>query len=429
MRYVLPVFTHSLDVEQDCLTHPPLGCTQRSACGDTPRKVRGRYLTMTGHRLGGNGSIADRTAELQHIHARLFPPKLAKPQSKPRASDAGSDDDLIARARSAQDGGKFARLWDGHWEGNYDSQSEADSALCMKLAFWTNRDAGRIDALFRRSGLMREKWNRKDYREVTIARAIEQTTETWKPRVARARVLAAQINIDTVTPTMELLNACEVFGGRIGFKAIKRRGPMIVADFGESNEAIWKTMTDLTSFARSQAILAEATQVLIPTPVRRDVKPLWEPAVQLILRLAGDDRITSTDALREEFREIIPDTWKKAGLPIAVDDPQFLAVLRECQSHVRDPKSIAPPRCCVWHDNQHCYVHQPSLIEWLGLPAGGNKRPDWGEVRNALLLLNFVPERVHRSVTDKSGKVAANVRLWRGPLDLLADDETVSSDD
>ena len=91
-----------------------------------------------------------------------------------------SDDDLIERARKADDGGKFDRLWSGEWQGAYPSQSEADLALCMTLAFWTSRDAGRMDALFRRSALMREKWDRADYREATIAKAIEQTEETWK---------------------------------------------------------------------------------------------------------------------------------------------------------------------------------------------------------------------------------------------------------
>jgi len=66
------------------------------------------------------------------------------------------------------------------------SQSEADLALCCKLAFWTERDASRIDVLFRRSGLMRDKWERTDYRDATIAKAIQQTSETWFGHFQRA---------------------------------------------------------------------------------------------------------------------------------------------------------------------------------------------------------------------------------------------------
>src|SRR5262249_54019473 len=41
------------------------------------------------------------------------------------------------------------------------------------LRFWCGQDAGRIDELFRRSGLFRSKWNREDYRDRTIALAMD----------------------------------------------------------------------------------------------------------------------------------------------------------------------------------------------------------------------------------------------------------------
>jgi putative DNA primase/helicase len=49
------------------------------------------------------------------------------------------------------------------------------------LAFWTGPDPERIDKLFRHSGLYRRKWERKDYRERTIARALEGRTEFYEP--------------------------------------------------------------------------------------------------------------------------------------------------------------------------------------------------------------------------------------------------------
>ena len=89
---------------------------------------------------------------------------------------------LLDRARDARNGARFTRLWNGDWSG-YASQSEADSALCFMLAFWTGRDAGRIDRLFRRSGLMRDKWEKRDdYREKTIENACQITSEVWDPR-------------------------------------------------------------------------------------------------------------------------------------------------------------------------------------------------------------------------------------------------------
>ena len=49
------------------------------------------------------------------------------------------------------------------------------------LAFWTGPDPARIDRLFRHSGLMREKWERQDYRDRTITKALADTTEFYSP--------------------------------------------------------------------------------------------------------------------------------------------------------------------------------------------------------------------------------------------------------
>jgi primase-polymerase (primpol)-like protein len=54
-------------------------------------------------------------------------------------------------------------------------------ALCGILAFYTGNDADRMDRLFRQSELYREKWERPDYRERTIQRAIDTTASTYRP--------------------------------------------------------------------------------------------------------------------------------------------------------------------------------------------------------------------------------------------------------
>jgi putative DNA primase/helicase len=136
---------------------------------------RARYFTITGIHVHGTPiEIFDRQTELLALHKQVFPSRTtpnAEKHSTPLFSLLVSDDELIAKARQAQNGSKFERLWNGHWEGDYPSQSEADLALCCLLAFWTSRDRARIDELFRRSGLMRKKWLRDDYREDTLAKA------------------------------------------------------------------------------------------------------------------------------------------------------------------------------------------------------------------------------------------------------------------
>ena len=96
------------------------------------------------------------------------------------------DEDILEKARNASNGEKFERLWNGNTVG-YDSQSEADMALCCLLAFWTGGDRTQMDHLFRQSGLLREKWDEVHYAggsmygEETIERAIATTSEFYDP--------------------------------------------------------------------------------------------------------------------------------------------------------------------------------------------------------------------------------------------------------
>ncbi|OWK34950.1 putative DNA primase/helicase [Fimbriiglobus ruber] len=57
--------------------------------------------------------------------------------------------------------------------------------MCNHLAFWFGKDPARMDAMFRRSGLMREKWERDDYRAATIGKAIEGTPNVYDPNFGR----------------------------------------------------------------------------------------------------------------------------------------------------------------------------------------------------------------------------------------------------
>jgi hypothetical protein len=92
-----------------------------------------------------------------------------------------SDGELIAKAKAASNGAKFSRLWDGNLTDYNGDDSRADQALCNMLAFWTNRDRNRIDQLFRSSGLYRGKWDRADYRKLTIDKALTTVREGYTP--------------------------------------------------------------------------------------------------------------------------------------------------------------------------------------------------------------------------------------------------------
>jgi hypothetical protein len=105
------------------------------------------------------------------------------PQQPTNIDDAA----LLEKAKAAANGAKFAALWDGDTSAYAGDESAADQALCNLLAFWTGCDAIQMDRLFRRSGLMRDKWERKaraedaSYGSGTIRRAIEGCTDTYSP--------------------------------------------------------------------------------------------------------------------------------------------------------------------------------------------------------------------------------------------------------
>ncbi len=80
---------------------------------------------------------------------------------------------VIRDLRNQKNGAKFSRLFDeGAAEGAH-SQSNLDAALCAMIAFRAGNDPDLIDAVFRRSALYREKWEREDYRSATIALGLD----------------------------------------------------------------------------------------------------------------------------------------------------------------------------------------------------------------------------------------------------------------
>ena len=151
----------------------------------------GRYFTMTGDCLGEQptGETVENIADaVSALHADLFPPKPVKPKSaaKPQAAALESDDDLLRRMFAAKNGADVEALFKGDTSRNHHDESSADLALCNALAFWFRGDEAAIDRVFRRSGLLRDKWDERrgetTYGAMTIAKALEGRTEYYEPR-------------------------------------------------------------------------------------------------------------------------------------------------------------------------------------------------------------------------------------------------------
>jgi primase-polymerase (primpol)-like protein len=141
-----------------------------------------RYLTLTGCHLEGTPTTIERRQEAIDAIYNEFFRRPERPPTDPQTnghSPCLDDSVLLERALNARNGGKLGRLLAGDLRG-YPSPSEADLALCCLLAFWT-QNAEQIDRLVRGSSLFREKWERPDYRDVTITKALTETVEHWTP--------------------------------------------------------------------------------------------------------------------------------------------------------------------------------------------------------------------------------------------------------
>lgn len=136
----------------------------------------GKFFAMTGNILGLQTEIRDCQKELDELYARYD--REHQQAESPRKL---SEQEILAKAGKAKNGGKFKDLWHGITAAYGNDESAADQALCCMLAFWTGNDATRIDSMFRASGLYRDKWERSDYRDRTINNAIAMTGKTYDP--------------------------------------------------------------------------------------------------------------------------------------------------------------------------------------------------------------------------------------------------------
>ena len=141
-------------------------------------------------------SINERQEALTDLHRRVFGSEKTSRAERSIGRYMGmslGDSELIDRAMSAANGEKFSKLWAGDTSeyatpGN-EGKSEADLALCSLLAFWCGPDEERIVRLFSQSGLYRPKWERADYRALTLAVALDRE-EFWDGERPKIRVYA-----------------------------------------------------------------------------------------------------------------------------------------------------------------------------------------------------------------------------------------------
>lgn len=176
----------------------------------------GRYFTMTETALGAEKPIREVTPEqaLELLAIIGYPwkkdepvltqsklngaiefAKIQSPEKGERMTHAAAadyvdvngnavldDDEIVQRMIASKHGAEIKSLMDGNISKYKNDASVADLALCSHLAFWTGRDAMRMERIWMSTifGGRKKTVERADYRARTIATAIAGCKEVYE---------------------------------------------------------------------------------------------------------------------------------------------------------------------------------------------------------------------------------------------------------
>lgn len=151
----------------------------------------GRFFVVTGDYCSEFACINECSESIKPLHAKYLGDNTAEKKHtfpKTVSLNLNTVDDIVKAACNAKNGHLFRALYSGDFS-SYNSQSEADMAFCNMLAFWCGCDTDRMDAIFRQSGLMRDKWDRKQsgttYGIITLQKAVSTCTQTYNPEQSK----------------------------------------------------------------------------------------------------------------------------------------------------------------------------------------------------------------------------------------------------
>ncbi len=156
--------------------------------GDIERYCRGRYFTVTGNIYGDYKELKQYDQDFflkWHNSFIKDNPKKEKQIPQTQQSTLLPDDNKILEVMfKSKHGEKLKDLYQGNWEKYFrkeekKSQSEADLSFVGSLMFFCQNNTVVADRIFRSSGLMREKWDRKDYREGMFEKCYHLETMNW----------------------------------------------------------------------------------------------------------------------------------------------------------------------------------------------------------------------------------------------------------
>lgn len=366
---------------------------------------RGRYFTFTGDKIN-DLNVESRTQELLQVHSKYLGKqdgKQEKPQNNGCDVQSLSELEIITKAGQAKNGDTFNCLYRGDFSG-YNSQSEADIALCNMLAFWTGRNAQMMDNIFRNSGLYREKWDKKHstdgrtYGEMTINNAIDQCVDTYKlPKAKQNKPTKSVelINAEDINPeTINWLWHPYIPQGKVVLMAADPGtgktwlALYIIAHLSKGGYYGMDTMFNGTRFSPSKCLYITAEDGLGDTIVPR----LMRMGANLKnISLLGPDSVLGLDdpGLHNVIREYKPK--------LAVLDPlqAFIGVDKD-MNKANDMRSVLGPVVALAHETQTSFLiiaHNNKTVNLKSLHKVVGSIDMIGAARSVLSVINM-PESV-----------------------------------
>ena len=143
-----------------------------------------RFVTVTGNQYR-SGSVPHDMAALQTVLDTFMKRKSQVSNSHIEPCSYLSDEQVLEHARASANGERFMDYYNGDWRKYFDNQSDADMGFVSMLCFWCGCDEEQIDRIFRSSGMMRPKWDRRQagttYGAITIRNAIASCQTIYLP--------------------------------------------------------------------------------------------------------------------------------------------------------------------------------------------------------------------------------------------------------
>lgn len=148
-----------------------------------------RFVTVTGNQYR-SGSVPHDMAALQTVLDTFMKRKSQVSNSHIEPCSYLSDEQVLEHARASANGERFMDYYNGDWRKYFDNQSDADMGFVSMLCFWCGCDEEQIDRIFRSSGMMRPKWDRRQagttYGAITIRNAVASCSSIYLPVDAAA---------------------------------------------------------------------------------------------------------------------------------------------------------------------------------------------------------------------------------------------------